>query len=113
MSTISVTEVARPRVPPGRAVHRRRVDGRRGSRGDDVINPATGAVLGRVPFAEPKDVDRAIAAASAAFAGMARPGAGRAFGHIAPRRHPDPDAGRGHRPGDDAGRGEAAGRGDR
>ncbi len=40
-----------------------------GSRGDDVINPATGAALGRVPFAEPKDVDRAIAAASAAFAG--------------------------------------------
>ena len=40
-----------------------------GSRGDDIINPATGAVLGRVPFAEPQDVDRAIAAASAAFAG--------------------------------------------
>jgi len=40
-----------------------------GSRGDDILNPATGAVLGRVPFAEPKDVDRAIAAASVAFAG--------------------------------------------
>ena len=38
-------------------------------RGDDVINPATGDVLGRVPFAGPPDVDRAIAAASKAFAG--------------------------------------------
>jgi len=38
-------------------------------RGDDVINPATGEVLGRVPFAGPADVDRAIAAASAAFPG--------------------------------------------
>jgi succinate-semialdehyde dehydrogenase / glutarate-semialdehyde dehydrogenase len=40
-----------------------------GARGDDVINPATGDVLGRVPFAEPQDVDRAIGAASQAFAG--------------------------------------------
>ncbi len=40
-----------------------------GRRGQDVINPATGDVLGRVPFAEPADVDQAIAAASAAFAG--------------------------------------------
>ena len=38
-----------------------------GGRGDDVINPATEEVLGRVPFAEPDDVDRAIAAAKAAF----------------------------------------------
>ena len=38
-----------------------------GGRGDDVINPATEEVLGRVPFAEPGDVDRAIAAAKAAF----------------------------------------------
>ena len=38
-----------------------------GGRGDDVINPATEEVLGRVPFAEPADVDRAIAAAKAAF----------------------------------------------
>ena len=40
-----------------------------GCRGDDVLNPATGQVLGLVPFAEPADVDRAIAAASTAFPG--------------------------------------------
>jgi succinate-semialdehyde dehydrogenase / glutarate-semialdehyde dehydrogenase len=39
----------------------------KGGRGDDVLNPATGEVLGRVPFAEPEDVDRAIEAAGAAF----------------------------------------------
>jgi succinate-semialdehyde dehydrogenase/glutarate-semialdehyde dehydrogenase len=39
----------------------------KGSRGDDITNPATGEVLGRVPFAEPEDTDRAIAAAGAAF----------------------------------------------
>jgi len=38
-------------------------------RGDDIVNPATGQVLGRVPFAGPQDVDRAIAAAGAAFPG--------------------------------------------
>jgi succinate-semialdehyde dehydrogenase / glutarate-semialdehyde dehydrogenase len=38
-----------------------------GGRGDEVVNPATEEVLGRVPFAEPGDVDRAIAAAKAAF----------------------------------------------
>jgi succinate-semialdehyde dehydrogenase/glutarate-semialdehyde dehydrogenase len=38
-----------------------------GSRGDDIINPATEEVLGRVPFAEPADVERAIAAAARAF----------------------------------------------
>jgi len=38
-----------------------------GGRGDDVVNPATEEVLGRVPFAEPSDVDAAIAAARAAF----------------------------------------------
>jgi succinate-semialdehyde dehydrogenase / glutarate-semialdehyde dehydrogenase len=38
-----------------------------GARGDDVLNPANGQVLGRVPFAGPEDVDRAIAAAGAAF----------------------------------------------
>jgi succinate-semialdehyde dehydrogenase/glutarate-semialdehyde dehydrogenase len=39
----------------------------KGGRGDDVVNPATGEVIGRVPFAEPEDVDRAIDAAGAAF----------------------------------------------
>jgi succinate-semialdehyde dehydrogenase/glutarate-semialdehyde dehydrogenase len=39
----------------------------KGSRGDDILNPATGEVLGRVPFADPEDVDRAIEAAHAAF----------------------------------------------
>jgi succinate-semialdehyde dehydrogenase/glutarate-semialdehyde dehydrogenase len=38
-----------------------------GGRGADIVNPATEDVLGRVPFAEPADVDRAIAAAKAAF----------------------------------------------
>ena len=38
-----------------------------GGRGDNIVNPATEDVLGRVPFAEPDDVDRAIAAAKAAF----------------------------------------------
>jgi succinate-semialdehyde dehydrogenase/glutarate-semialdehyde dehydrogenase len=40
-----------------------------GGRGGDVVNPATGQVLGRVPFAEAADTGRAIAAASAAFPG--------------------------------------------
>jgi len=40
-----------------------------GSRGDDVVNPASGEALGRVPFAEPPDVDRAIDAARTAFPG--------------------------------------------
>jgi succinate-semialdehyde dehydrogenase/glutarate-semialdehyde dehydrogenase len=38
-----------------------------GGRGDDVVNPATEEVLGRVPFAEADDVAAAIAAAKAAF----------------------------------------------
>jgi succinate-semialdehyde dehydrogenase / glutarate-semialdehyde dehydrogenase len=38
-----------------------------GDRGADVINPATQEVIGRVPFAEPADVERAIAAAARAF----------------------------------------------
>jgi succinate-semialdehyde dehydrogenase/glutarate-semialdehyde dehydrogenase len=36
-------------------------------RGGDIMNPATGQLLGRVPFAGPHDVDRAIGAAGAAF----------------------------------------------
>ncbi len=36
-------------------------------RGDDIVNPATEEILGRVPFAEPGDVAAAIAAAKAAF----------------------------------------------
>ena len=39
----------------------------KGGRFEDVINPATGEVLGRVPFAGPEDVDRAIEAATVAF----------------------------------------------
>src|ERR1700729_324964 len=38
-----------------------------GGRGDDIVNPATEEVLGRVPFAEAGDVDAGIAAAAAAF----------------------------------------------
>jgi len=41
--------------------------GAAGGRGDDIVNPATEEVLGRVPFADPDDVDAAIAAAKAAF----------------------------------------------
>jgi succinate-semialdehyde dehydrogenase / glutarate-semialdehyde dehydrogenase len=40
-----------------------------GGRGADIVNPATEEVLGRVPFAGPADVERAIAAAAAAFPG--------------------------------------------
>jgi succinate-semialdehyde dehydrogenase/glutarate-semialdehyde dehydrogenase len=39
----------------------------KGGRADDIVNPATGEVLGRVPFAGPQDVDRAVEAAGAAF----------------------------------------------
>lgn len=38
-----------------------------GGRGDDVINPATEEIIGRVPFAEDSDVTAAIAAAKTAF----------------------------------------------
>jgi succinate-semialdehyde dehydrogenase/glutarate-semialdehyde dehydrogenase len=38
-----------------------------GGRGDDIVNPATEEVLGRVPYAEADQVDAAIAAAKAAF----------------------------------------------
>ena len=38
-----------------------------GGRGDDIVNPATEQVLGRVPFAEASQVDAAIAAAKTAF----------------------------------------------
>src|ERR1700737_4699597 len=41
----------------------------KGSRGEDILNPAAEHVLGRVPFAEPEDVDHAIGAAGAAFPG--------------------------------------------
>jgi len=36
-------------------------------RGGDIVNPATEEVLGQYPVAEPADIDRAIAAAAAAF----------------------------------------------
>jgi succinate-semialdehyde dehydrogenase / glutarate-semialdehyde dehydrogenase len=38
-----------------------------GGRADDIINPANGQVLGRVPFAAPEDVGRAVSAAGVAF----------------------------------------------
>jgi succinate-semialdehyde dehydrogenase/glutarate-semialdehyde dehydrogenase len=68
--TTAPAEVARGVEYPSVAMY---VDGEwvggADGRGDDVINPASEQVLGRVPFAEPDDVDRAIAAASAAFPG--------------------------------------------
>lgn len=33
----------------------------------DVVSPATEAVIGRIPAATPEDVDKAVAAATAAF----------------------------------------------
>jgi succinate-semialdehyde dehydrogenase/glutarate-semialdehyde dehydrogenase len=70
MSATTSAEVARPVEYPSVAMY---IEGEwaggADGRGDDVVNPATGQVLGRVPFAEPEDVDRAIAAARAAFPG--------------------------------------------
>ena len=34
----------------------------------DVINPATGEVIGAIPDSAPADIDRAVAAAAKAFA---------------------------------------------
>jgi succinate-semialdehyde dehydrogenase/glutarate-semialdehyde dehydrogenase len=66
----SRAEATRPVEYPTVALY---IDGKwgegAGGHGDDVVNPATGRVLGRVPFAGPDDVDRAIAAARAAFPG--------------------------------------------
>ncbi|AMY67920.1 NAD-dependent succinate-semialdehyde dehydrogenase [Frigidibacter mobilis] len=42
-----------------------------GTRRGDVFNPATGGVIGSVPFAEAVDLDRALAAAGRAFPGWA------------------------------------------
>ena len=39
-----------------------------GRAGEDVINPANGKVLGRLPHASPADLDRALAAAARGFA---------------------------------------------
>ena len=47
----------------------------KGGRGDDIVAPASGKVLGRVPFADPDDVDRAIDAAEAAFPSWRKAGA--------------------------------------
>lgn len=70
MSTQAAAGVTRPAKYPRVAMY---IDGgweeSTGGRGDDIINPADGQVLGRVPVAGPEDVDRAIAAASAAFPG--------------------------------------------
>src|SRR5471030_3195463 len=38
-----------------------------GRKGEDVINPATGKVLGHLPHASKADLDEALAAASKAF----------------------------------------------
>ncbi|MDQ2820561.1 MAG: NAD-dependent succinate-semialdehyde dehydrogenase [Pseudomonadota bacterium] len=46
-----------------------RFHGTESRRSQDVCNPATGAVLGRLPWAEPADIDAAIQAAHAAFLG--------------------------------------------
>jgi succinate-semialdehyde dehydrogenase/glutarate-semialdehyde dehydrogenase len=49
----------------------------KGGRSEDVLNPATGEVLGRVPFAGPEDVDRAIEATTAALPAWRDAGADR------------------------------------
>mgnify|MGYP000884285650 CR=1 FL=1 len=38
-----------------------------GRREQDVFNPATGQVIGKLPHATPADLDRALAAAARAF----------------------------------------------
>lgn len=43
-----------------------------GAAGEDLINPANGQVLGRVPHASAADLDRAVQAASRAFEGWSR-----------------------------------------
>ena len=43
-----------------------------GQDGIDVVNPATGAVIDRVPAGHPADVDAAVTAARAAFAGWSQ-----------------------------------------
>jgi succinate-semialdehyde dehydrogenase/glutarate-semialdehyde dehydrogenase len=47
-----------------------------GGRSEPVFNPATAAVIGAVPHAEPEDLDRAAAAAARAFPGWAAIGIG-------------------------------------
>lgn len=50
----------------GHYIQGQRVSGE-GSRTQDVFNPATGVITGRVALAEAQDVERAVAAAQAAF----------------------------------------------
>jgi succinate-semialdehyde dehydrogenase/glutarate-semialdehyde dehydrogenase len=68
MSATAPAEVTRPGEYPSVAMY---IDGEwadgASGRGEDVVNPANGRVLGRVPFAGPEDVDRAVTAARAAF----------------------------------------------
>ncbi len=89
MSAPSTAEVTTPVEYPSIALY---INGEwsQGAAGrrDDVINPATGKVLGRVPFAEPDDVDRAIAAARDAFPPVARRGPRDPVGHPAPGGRP-------------------------
>jgi succinate-semialdehyde dehydrogenase / glutarate-semialdehyde dehydrogenase len=70
MSAPATAETTTPAGYPTVALY---IDGKwsegAGGQAHDIVNPATGQVLGRVPFAELEDVDRAIAAARAAFPG--------------------------------------------
>ena len=52
-------------------INGKRVEAATGGRWGDVFNPATGEKVRRVAFATPGDVDRAVAAARAAFPGWA------------------------------------------
>ncbi len=83
------------------------IDGRQA---EDVINPATGAVLARLPHATPADLDAALTAAQRALR-LARGSAAGALAHPARRRCVAARARRRHRPRHDAGAGQAAARG--
>ena len=43
---------------------------RRGRKGEDVINPATGKALAHLPHASKADLDEALEAAKKGFAGL-------------------------------------------
>ena len=57
-------------TPPGHWINAELIEaGTSGSERIEVVNPATGDVIAAVPAGTPADVDRAVAAAKAAFPG--------------------------------------------
>ena len=92
------TDMAVSRRTPGRprqALHRRRVGrARRRRRRSTSIDPTTEEVMGRIPEGTPEDVDRAVAAARAAFEAWSQTPRRRAR-RAAARRSPRASAARG------------------